>query len=702
MGSVEIYNRNEDLQEEIVTVFNKNIPVEFFDIIVNVNEAILNHNYEKALEYVLRGLMSHLKSNTSNITIIESNSSHLKAIINNEVVDMDILHPHHGLHARAISENICIISNHVKSDPRSEHNTHKTHPEIKRFIGCPLIHPDSHKIIGEIGFGNRKSRYTTSHIEHLIPILPLISHLIINRDTNLIASKAEIIETKDKFLATMSHELRTPLNGIVGMATMLQDGATLSDKQQEYVQILMECSYQLMNLMNNILDFSKLSSKRLTLANKAFSLRETIQKSSDIMSGKIQEKSLHYGVDITDLPDKFMGDQQRLVQIINNIVSNAIKFTKKGSIHMKVGGKKIPNKSFVNSWRIDFSIRDTGIGISLTQQEKIFEVFHQIDLYSSDRGTGLGLSISKELIELMGGKISVESDGIDGKGSTFSFFIILEEEIDMNNFEDQYHDLLKSTRVLVVDDRSDIRIQLTDILFNWGCVPTAVTSAEEAIQLINYGMVFSVAIVDICMPFMSGVELAQELRQIAPSVKLIGLSSVDAVNGSDMFDHFLYKPVDKNKIFMAMIDCLDSTNSPKEIKQKRETLRKKKKYIDDLKVLIVEDDDKNSYVLNELLTSLGIKHTTIAKNGNECLKRMNKHKYDIVFMDIIMPVMDGIEAARHIRSMKHKPTLIAVSAAVQKSDKSRAQDVGFDGFLAKPIVKDKLKSILHPLLKIEE
>nr|HMP29931.1 ATP-binding protein [Saprospiraceae bacterium] len=343
-------------------------------------------------------------------------------------------------------------------------------------------------------------------------------------------------EIKDTFLASVSHELRTPLNGIVGMISMLRDAGPLTDKQNEYLVILMECSHQLMTMLNNMLDFNKMVSKRLALLRISFDIHQCAEDAILMATGKAKNKGLEIKLEISkDIPRHLIGDPQRFIQILTNLLSNSIKFTEKGHILLKINGELegLPEE-YVKKWKISVEVHDTGVGIPQEDQEKIFNGFYQSQTLTKDMaqgGTGLGLSISRELIKLMNGNISVSSN--PGQGTVFSFYIYSEEEIRIDSLESpETLKILKGSKVMIVDDRAEYRLQITEILFKLDCIPTAVSSGEEVLQYIKYGSNYDTIIVDICMPYMSGVELAQNLIQYEKQIgsnhtPLLALSSVE-------------------------------------------------------------------------------------------------------------------------------------------------------------------------------
>ena len=728
---------------------------------------------------------SKVKMDGRNSTSSDGNSS---CPVNSKKMD--------NLFGLAIIKGYAVISNDVPTDPRSvKPKMPEDHPKITTFMSIPLRYEGN--IIGQISLAN-KTEYRETDIIELSSVLTVITKLLNKtlkkrRQTytpDAIKNIKDKDDIKDNFLAMMSHELKTPLNGIVGMTVLLSDTEPLTKKQKEYITNLMECSHQLMNLINNFLDFSKMTSDRLVLLNNPLDIFKAVSDAEMMVVTNAKSKKINLVIDVqgkslinvlgidsmikTDLSDpsfffekgesnislpNMIGDSQRLTQIITNMLSNSVKYTEKGEIKLTVRGNVIKNSSNQNNdissktWKIIFEIKDTGIGIPPAEQEKIFEYFHRSSYVNTGKysgsGTGLGLSIAKELVRLMNGKITVSSEGVNGKGSTFTFYIIVKEDIQIINLQQKYQELIKSSNVLVVDDRPENRLLMTDILFNWGCLPTALSSGEEALQYlkrVSYGC----AIIDINMPFMNGIELAQIIREKYKNLPIIALSSIDIDNpaSKELFDHYLNKPVDQTTLFPLVLDCLikssktkvdDTTKNPglslklnldtikkdddsKKIKSSGslKTSLKRRKSKKHLHILIAEDDQMNRYTIKEILLKLGYteKNITMVENGKECVdiikrsypesrlsgssKMLNTEKvekFDVILMDIKMPVMDGIEATRHIRQLPEHPYIIAVSASVQASDKQKCQNVGIDGYLTKPIEIDKLDAILTQLVK---
>lgn len=618
----------------------------------------------------------------------------------------------------AITKNTGIYVYDIEEDCRKYIFSPTTHNTIS-FFCFPLLFNDIN--IGCITFLSYEKQDFTPYISQIIEKCMIISKILYFSlyFPPSIEQHKEIDDTKDKFLATMSHELRTPLNGIVGMLSMFRDAGPMNNKQLEYLSILTECSFQLTSLMNNILDFSKMASNRLVLLRQPISIKKIIEDSMNMIEGKAIAKNINTLVVYSDeIPSSVMGDSQRLTQVITNLLTNSVKFTDKGYVKITVKPRKLDSLSdFVKKWKITFEVQDSGIGIENNEYDKIFEAFYQSKNRGVDKdnfsrgGAGMGLSIAKEIVRLMGGTLHVYSEG-KNLGSCFSFSVIFEEEICISTIQADYKEMFNGAKILVVDDRPEIRLQITDMLLKWKCIPTTVSSGEEALAYLKHGTEFKVGILDISMPYMSGIELAQEIRSQWKHIPLIGLSSVDITTGMELFDHYMSKPVDQSLLFPVVLDCLYktvdpqktvTTSSPREFSNIAHPNKRIVKPKNEIRILIAEDDRINAFTIKEMLGYIGydLNKIVIVDNGEKCVNELKKHKdqqpYDVVLMDIIMPVMDGLEAIKHIRQFRNPPYVIAVSAAIQNTDRQRCHQVGIDGFLTKPLIKEKLESALSPL-----
>lgn len=717
---LEIFNESSGLR---TVSFSPKGSLDVLFILKNVNRIIIEkpHNYILALQSIVSGFIEITGSEFGNIIV--NDGENFQCLVLEEKspggrfnVRTPIKVPEGGMLNHSYDYSTSLISNNVEKDPRSKGNLPENHPKIKTFLSTSIFYNDIK--IGQLALANKEGGYTVEDMEKVTCLNTEIGNLLNSWKTPTtpnVDRMAEIDNVKNKFLATVSHELRTPLNGITAMITLLPDAGKLNDKQREYVKLLTECTFQLTNLLNNILDFSRMAADCLTLCKQPFKISDSVADAISITEGKALAKQLKITVDMgKDIPT-VIGDSQRITQVLSNLLSNSVKFTEKGGIVLTVRSEIVSINDKVKR-KIVFNVRDTGIGIDKEEQGKIFETFHQsssLNTYLSKSGTGLGLSISRELVKLMGGSLSVISEGKD-KGSTFSFYIFVDDEIVSENVTEIQSEFLKGANVLVVDDRTEIRIQLYKILEKWGCKPFVYASAEEALLDLRTNMKYKVAIVDIHMPYMSGIELAKTCRTEFPGLKLIGISSITVDGGEDWFDHYMFKQVDENELFPALIDCLMKSEVVIVKKKKKKgskvkimrrlsdtTMSKRlKKKRSDLKILIAEDDPYNSYSLREMLKNLGMRDRNIVDvtDGKKCLEEIKINNYDVVLMDLLMPIMDGYEATKHIRQLKVRPFVIAISAAVQNSDKQKCQQVGIDCYLSKPLIKERLLEALNPIL----
>nr|QBK87243.1 MAG: uncharacterized protein LCMAC201_01450 [Marseillevirus LCMAC201] len=577
------------------------------------------------------------------------------------------------------------------------------HPNILTFIGVPLSYGDI--TIGQLGLFNNPDGYQMEIVEQIIPVKNFFSNFIylwkqqrlnVTKELEL---KKQVVTLKDSFIATMSHEIRTPLNGIVGMARLLSDSDNLSDKQSRYIRILAECSTQLMELVNDILDYSKMSAGSIILNKQPFNLRSCIQKAVDIISHRATDKGLDIKIDIPMvIPENVTGDSRRLNQVLFNLLTNAIKFTDTGFVKLAVTFEDIPSDEYTKSKKIIFTVQDTGIGISKIDQNCIFEVFTKISkddrFYTNTTpGAGMGLAISKYIIESMNGAISVDSDG--KTGSIFTFYIILEDETDIIHLMELHGKDLRDKIAIIVDDTEDNRIFLMDTFYSWGIKALSFSSAREALNYMEKDTRFDIAIVDLCMPNMSGIELTQTMRERGYKQPVIGLSSIGInVPGHEWFDHFTTKPISKSRLFNLVLRCFVMQET-KTVLPKRDIVVERETR--ELRILIAEDDYYNQILITELLNTLGYTNIKVVSNGKLCVDEAKANKYDICLMDVKMPVMDGLDATRRIKKMSNPPTIIAVSASVLDADKNRCYAAGMDGYIAKPIKLEQLESVLKSL-----
>ena len=517
---------------------------------------------------------------------------------------------------------------------------------------------------------------------------------------------------KSLFLANMSHEIRTPLNGIIGMLTLLDD-TLLTNEQRDYTEMLRECSNNLMAIINDILDFSKLDAGKVNLDIKCHSLRKCIESANDILASKIFEKGLDYNFIINpNVPEYIDVDCNRLKQVILNLLNNAIKFTDNGSIFIDVTREyPIKKEQTNNNIMLKFSITDTGCGISEDDKIKLFESFSQINRTQGlkiNEGTGLGLAISKKIINLMNGNIWLDWSEINS-GSRFCFTIYTNECKDEIPETDTQitHNILAGKKIFILDDNRENRLGLANLVHKWGMIPQTFSSALETLYMLKLKpSEFDLGLVDVYMPEMSGKEFAIKFKKQNEDNKrdhipLIALSSLGDVQHdySPYFVGQLMKPVKESKLRELCIETL--ANNYNRSSQNNIFMDLEVDLKDSISILLVEDVLINQKVVSTFLNKLGFVKIDIAEDGKKCLEMLSKKKYDIILLDIRMPIMNGETVCKYILnyysetqqcsnhefklSNMRKPYIIAVTAYSQKEDREKYLNMGFNDYISKPI-----------------